>query len=51
MATNHKPSTGLWNDVVLHLWNLQGTQSKDSSSTPGSESVRASQKNWYLKIE
>ena len=48
MATDHKPSTVLWNDLVPVLWNLQGTQSKESSSTPGSESVRASQKNWNL---
>ena len=48
MATDHKPSTVLWNDLVPVLWNLQGTQSKESSSTPGSESVSASQKNWNL---
>ena len=48
MATDHKPSTVLWNDLVPVLWNLQGTQSKESSSTPASESARASQKNWNL---
>ena len=28
MATDHKPSTGLWNDLVPLLWNLQGHKAK-----------------------